>query len=74
MANVDLLDVTNFMVDERGSRFAQAEETLIKVLSVAPRHVILVLAVVQRHNSSCRRLAAAIESHRALVDAAQDGC
>src|SRR5205814_8108700 len=30
MANVDLLDVTNFMVDERGSSLAQAEGTLIK--------------------------------------------
>ena len=49
IANVELQDVTNFMVDDRGSRLAQVEATLIKVLSVAPRHAFahLILAGLQ---------------------------
>jgi TolB-like protein/class 3 adenylate cyclase len=49
IANVELLDVTNLMVDDRGSRLAQAEATLIKVLSMAPRHALahLMLAGLQ---------------------------
>ena len=35
-ANIDLSTATNFMVDDRDARFAAAEATLIKVLSMAP--------------------------------------
>jgi TolB-like protein len=39
-AYIDLLGVTTFMVDDRGARLAQVEETLIKVLSIAPTHAV----------------------------------
>lgn len=73
MANVDLLDVTNFMVDERGSRLAQAEGMLIKVLSVAPRHAIahLLLAGLQlftnRATLAVRECEQALELDRNLA-------
>jgi TolB-like protein len=46
IANVELQDVTNFMIDDRGSRLTQIEATLIKVLLLAPRHALahLILA------------------------------
>ena len=66
IANVELIDVANFMVDDRGSRLAQAEATLIKVLSVAPRHALahLILAVLQLFTN--RATLAIRECERAL--------
>jgi TolB-like protein len=66
IANVELIDVANFMVDDRGSRLAQAEAALIKVLSVAPRHALahLILAVLQLFTN--RATLAIRECERAL--------
>jgi tetratricopeptide (TPR) repeat protein len=73
IANVELLDVTNFMVDDRGSRLAQVEATLIKVLSVAPRHAFahLLLAGLQlftnRATLAIRECEQALELDRNLA-------
>jgi TolB-like protein/Tfp pilus assembly protein PilF len=73
IANVELLDVTNFMVDDRGSRLAQVEATLIKVLSVAPRHAFahLLLAGLQlftnRETLAIRECEQALELDRNLA-------
>ena len=73
IANVELQDVTNFMVDDRGSRLAQVEATLIKVLSVAPRHAFahLILAGLQlftnRATLAVRECEQALELDRNLA-------
>ena len=73
MANVELIDVANFMVDDRGSRLAQAEAALIKVLSVAPRHAVahLILAGLQlftkRATLAIRECEQALELDRNLA-------
>ena len=73
IANVELVDVTNFMVDDRGSRLAQVEATLIKVLSVAPRHAVahLLLAGLQlftnRATLAIRECEQALELDRNLA-------
>ena len=67
------IDVTNFMVDDRGSRLAQVEATLIKVLSVAPRHAFahLILAGLQlftnRATLAIRECEQALELDRNLA-------
>jgi TolB-like protein len=73
LANVELIDVANFMVDDRGSRLAQAEAALIKVLSVAPRHALahLILAGLQlftnRATLAIRECEQALELDRNLA-------
>ncbi|MBR1286831.1 winged helix-turn-helix domain-containing protein [Bradyrhizobium sp. AUGA SZCCT0177] len=74
IANVELQDVTNFMVDDdRGSRLAQVEATLIKVLSAAPRHAFahLILAGLQlftnRATLAVRECEQALELDRNLA-------
>ena len=49
MANIELLGVTTFMVDDRGARLAWVEATLTNVLSMAPHHAAarLTLAMLQ---------------------------
>ena len=75
IANIELLGVTAFMVDDRGSRLAQAEATLIKVLSMAPRHAVahLTLAALQlftkRATLAIRECEQALELDRNLADA-----
>jgi TolB-like protein len=73
IANVELSDVTSFMVDDRGSRLAQVEATLIKVLSMAPRHALahLTLAGLQlftnRATLAIRECEQALELDRNLA-------
>ena len=75
IANIELLGVTAFMVDDRGSCLAQAEATLIKVLSMAPRHAVahLTLAALQlftkRATLAIRECEQALELDRNLADA-----
>jgi TolB-like protein/Flp pilus assembly protein TadD len=48
-AYIDLLGITTFMVDDRGSRLAQVEATLTNVLSMAPRHAAARLVLAMQH-------------------------
>jgi TolB-like protein len=43
IATIEVAAVANFMVDDRGARLAEAEATLVKVLSMAPRGMSRVL-------------------------------
>jgi TolB-like protein len=75
VAQIDLLGVTTFMIDDRGTRLAQVEATLINVLSMAPRHAgaHLALAVLQlftkRATLAIRECEQALELDRNLADA-----
>ena len=75
IANIEIAGVANFMVDDRGSRLAQAEATLIKVLSMAPHHAVahLTLAALQlftkRATLAIRECEQALELDRNLADA-----
>ncbi len=66
IANVELLDVTNFMVNDRGSRLAKVEATLIKVLSMAPHHALAHLLLAGLQLFTNREMLAIRECERAL--------
>ena len=73
MANVELIDVANFMVDDRGSRLAQAKPSEQGVVGAAPRHAVahLILAGLQlftnRATLAIRECEQALELDRNLA-------
>lgn len=75
IAMIETTTVTNFMLDDRGTRLAQAEANLIKVLSMAPHHARAhgVLAALQaftnRGAQAIGEFERALELDRNLADA-----
>ncbi|WP_377829524.1 adenylate/guanylate cyclase domain-containing protein [Bradyrhizobium lupini] len=75
IAMIQFITVTNFMLDDRGARLAEAEATLIKVLSMAPRHarahgVLAALrAFTNRAAQAIGEFEQALELDRNLADA-----
>jgi TolB-like protein len=75
IAMIEVVTVTSFMVDDRGARLAAAEATLIKVLSMAPRHARAhgVLAALQLFTKRAARAIGeceqALELDRNFADA-----
>jgi TolB-like protein len=75
IANIELVGVTSFMVDDRGARLAEVEAKLINALSMAPRHALahLSLAVLQlftkRATLAIRECEQALELDPSLADA-----
>lgn len=49
MANIELVGVTTFMVDDRGTRLARVEALLTNVLSMAPHHAVARLTFAMLH-------------------------
>ena len=66
IAMTDLLTVTNFMLDDRGTRLAEAEAMLIKVLSMAPRHARALGVLAALHAFTNRAAQAIGEYEQAL--------
>jgi TolB-like protein len=75
IANIELLGVTSFMVDDRGARLVEVEAKLINVLSMTPRHALahLTLAALQlftkRATLAIRECEQALELDPSLADA-----
>jgi len=49
MANIELVGVTTFMVDDRGTRLARVEAILTDVLSMSPHHAVARLTFAMLH-------------------------